>query len=51
MQASFRNAGLGIAAIALALFSTGGPALAGDLEVIESGKLNVAFNGDMPTGV
>jgi hypothetical protein len=28
MQASFRNAGLGIAAIALALFSTGGPALA-----------------------
>ena len=48
MHASFRNAGLGIAAIALALFSAGGPAGAGDLEVIEAGKLNVAFNGDMP---
>jgi polar amino acid transport system substrate-binding protein len=48
MSASFRKAGLGIAAMVFAVFSSGGPALAGELELIEAGKLNVAFNGDMP---
>jgi hypothetical protein len=48
MSASFRKAGLGIAAMVFAFFSSGGPALAGELELIEAGKLNVAFNGDMP---
>jgi polar amino acid transport system substrate-binding protein len=47
MSASIRSASLAAVA-ALALFTLTSPAIAGGLEVIESGKLNVAFNGDMP---
>jgi polar amino acid transport system substrate-binding protein len=47
MSAFIRSAGLAVAA-AIALSTLTGPAVAGGLEVIEPGKLNVAFNGDMP---
>ena len=47
MSAFSRSTGLAFAA-ALALTTLTSPAIAGDLEVIEAGKLNVAFNGDMP---
>jgi polar amino acid transport system substrate-binding protein len=38
----------GLAAASLAAVAIGGPSAAAGLEVIEAGKLNVAFNGDMP---
>ncbi len=47
MSAFIRSAGLAAVA-ALALSALSSPAVAGGLEVIEQGKLNVAFNGDMP---
>jgi polar amino acid transport system substrate-binding protein len=47
MSASIRSASLAAVA-AFALTALTGPAIAGGPEVIESGKLNVAFNGDMP---
>jgi len=47
MSASIRSATLAAVA-ALALSTLTSPAIAGGLEVIEPGKLNVAFNGDMP---
>jgi polar amino acid transport system substrate-binding protein len=47
MSASIRSASLA-AVVALALSTLTSPAVAGGLEVIEPGKLNVAFNGDMP---
>ena len=48
MSASLRKTSLGIVAIAFAVFTSASPVLADELEVIEPGKLNVAFNGDMP---
>ncbi len=47
MSATIRSASLA-AVVALALSTLTGPAIAGGPEVIEPGKLNVAFNGDMP---
>lgn len=47
MSAFFRSTSLAAAA-ALALSALTSPAVADGLEVIEAGKLNVAFNGDMP---
>ena len=47
MSAFIRSASLAAVA-AFALSTLTSPAIAGDLEVIEAGKLNVAFNGDMP---
>lgn len=47
MSASTRSISLAAVA-ALALSTLTNPAMAGGPEVIEPGKLNVAFNGDMP---
>lgn len=47
MSATNRRASFAAAA-AFALSTLAVPAVAGGLEVIEPGKLNVAFNGDMP---
>jgi len=47
MSATIRRASLAAAA-AFALSTLAVPAIAGNPEVIEPGKLNVAFNGDMP---
>jgi ABC-type amino acid transport substrate-binding protein len=47
MTTSIRSASLaGVTALALSILTS--PAIAGDLELVEAGKLNVAFNGDMP---